>query len=232
MKKRSSLFAGLLLSFALACGGGSHTTTPEAPPPVPAQGLVYTDPTGTGWRLVKDASSTATRLVLNLVGPAGLKTRGAGFNLKAAATVRFGTFTDPAAPAINSGWPIKDTGVFELRNTDPRDPYTGDPVPPDPQDPILLAGAVKKGNLLTVGIFQKDRRASAKDAAQPLCQIAIEFDTAAKLNAKDAIALSIIKAKYVPEDLGDFNGGVTTWEMLAKGHPVDMTIAVGALHAN
>jgi hypothetical protein len=117
-------------------------------------------------------------------------------------------------------------------NTDPRDPYSGDPVPPDPQDPILLAGAVKKGNLLSVGIFQKDRRASAKDSAQALCQIAIEFEAAAKLNANDALALSIVKAKYIPEDLGAFNGGVTTWEMLAKGHPVDMTIAVGSLHAN
>jgi len=232
MTKRSSLLAGLLLGLAVACGGSHTSTPPPAPPAVPAQGLVYTDPTGTGWRLVKDGSSTATRVVLNLVGPAGLKTRGAGFNLKADATVRFGTFTDPAAPLNNTGWPIHDTGVFELRNTDPRDPYTGDPVPPDPQDPILLSGAVKKGNLLTVGIFQKDRRATAKDSAQPLCQIAIVFDAAAKLSAKDAIALSIVKAKYIPEDLGAFNGGMTTWEMLAKGHPVDMTIAVGSLHAN
>jgi hypothetical protein len=232
MRKGPALLSGLLLALALACGGGS-TADPTVPvPPVPAQGLTYTDPTGTGWRLVKDASSTATRIVLNLVGPSGLMTRGVGFNLKAPTTVRFGFFTDPAAPVNNTGWPIKDTGVYELVNTAPVDPWTGLPVPPDPQDPILLAGAVKKGNLLTVGIFQKDRRASAKDSAQALCQIAIEFDAAAKLNAKDAIALSIVKAKYIPEDLGAFNGGVTTWEMLAKGHPVDMTIAVGSLHAN
>ncbi|MFZ1613395.1 MAG: hypothetical protein WAT51_04445, partial [Holophaga sp.] len=188
MRMLSYLFSTLVLAVALACGGGSNPAPTATAPSTPASGLTYTDPTGTGWRLVKDASSTPTRVVLNLVGPAGLKTRGAGFNLKADATVRFGTFMDPSVPPISTGWPIKDTGVFELRNTDPRDPFTGDPVPLDPQDPILLSGAVKKGNLLTAGIFQKDRRATAKDSAQPLCQIAIEFDASAKLNAKDTIA--------------------------------------------
>ena len=62
MKKRSSLLAGLLLGLAVACGGSHTSTPPPAPPAVPAQGLVYTDPTGTGWRLVKDGSSTATRV--------------------------------------------------------------------------------------------------------------------------------------------------------------------------
>jgi len=232
MRKLSYLIPGLLLGLTLACGGGSNPAPTAAAPSAPASGLVYTDPTGTGWRLVKDASSTSARVVLNLVGPAGLKTRGVGFNLQAPPSVHFGAFTKADVPVNNTGWPINDTGVFELRNTDPRDPYTGEPLPPDPQDPILLAGAVKKGNLLTVGIFQKDRRATAKDSAQPLCQIAIEFDATAKLNTKDAIALSIVKAKYIPEDLGAFNGGATTWEMLAKGHLVDMTIAVGSLHAN
>lgn len=232
MRKPSSLISGLLLGLALACGGGS-TNAPTVPvPPTPAQGLAYTDPTSIGWRLVQDSASTSTRLVLNLVGPAGLKTRGAGFNLQAPASVHFGSFIRPDVPVNNTGWPINDTGVYELVNTDPRDPWTGQPVPPDPLDPILLSGGVKKGNLLTVGIFQKDRRAAAKDSGVALCQIAIEFVATAKLNVNDAIPLSIVKAKYIPEDIGAFNGGVTTWEMLAKGHPTDMTIAVGALHAN
>jgi hypothetical protein len=197
-----------------------------------AQGLVYTDPTDTGWRLVKDASSTETRVVLNLVGPTGLKTRGAGFNLKAPTTVHFGAFTKPDVPLNNTGWPINDTGVYELVNTDPRDPWTGLSVPPDPLEPLLLSGGVKKGNLLTVGIFQKDRRATAKESGVALCQIAIEFDPTAKLNAKDIIPLAIVKAKYIPEDIGHFNDGTTTYEMITKGHLVDMPIAVGALHAN
>jgi len=230
MRKLSLPILGLLLGLALACGGGS-TPAPVSTPPTPAQGLVYTDPTGTGWRLVKDASSTPTRIVLNLVGPAGLKTRGAGFNLQAPSSVHFGAFTKVGVPVNNTGWPINDTGVYELRNTAPVDPWTHLPVPPDPQDPILLAGGVKKDNLLTVGIFQKDRRATAKESGVALCQIAIEFDPAAQHYANDEIPLSIVKSKYMAEDIGAFSGTPTV-EMVEKGHLVDMTIAVGALHAN
>ncbi|MEP6504027.1 MAG: hypothetical protein ABJD97_11895, partial [Betaproteobacteria bacterium] len=63
----------LLLSFLFAstlaaCGGDSEPTTPPAPPPPPAPAvapthLAYTDPTSSGWRLVKDASSTDTTIV-------------------------------------------------------------------------------------------------------------------------------------------------------------------------
>jgi len=231
MKKLTALIPGLLLGLVLACGGGSTTSPTPTAGSAPAQGLAYTDPLGSGWRLVKDASSTRTRLVLNLVGPAGLKTRGVGFNLQAPSTVRFGVFTKPEMPAAYTGWPIHDTGVYELRNTDPRDPWTGEPLPPDPLDPILLAGAVKKGNLLTVGIFQKDRRATAKESGVPLCQIALEFDATAKLSAKDALPLMIVKSKYIAEDIGAFSSTPTV-EMVEKGHLVNMTIAVGALHAN
>ena len=190
MRKLGFLISGLLLSLTLACGGGSHTT-PAPIPAATATGLAYTDPTGSGWRLVKDVHSTPTRLLLNLVGPAGLNSRGAGFNLKAPAAIRFGAFTE-------SGFPIKDLGAYELWNTNP---WPGDgsvAAGSDPLEPRLIAGGVKAGNVLTVGIFQKDRRASAKDSGQPLCQIALEYDSAANLKAGDVIPLAVTRPSTWP----------------------------------
>ncbi len=224
MRKLGLLIPGLLFSLLLACGGGSSNPPAATAPAVPATGLTYTDPTGTGWRLVKDASSTATRVVLNLVGPTGLMTRGAGFNLKAPASVKFGDFTETT-------FPIKDKGVYTLWNTNPY-PYDGSvAVGSDPLEPRLLAGGVKAGNILTVGIFQKDRRATAKDSGLPLCQIALEFDATAALKKGDTLALSITKAKHIPGDIGAFNGNPTL-EMIQKSVMQDMTIAVGVLNAN
>jgi hypothetical protein len=226
MRKLGFLISGLLLSLTLACGGGNSGGTPAA---APAKGLAYSDPTGSGWRLVKDASSTSTRLVLNLVGPAGLKTRGAGFNLQAPGTIRFGHFV--TTDRVSTGLPIRDTGVYSLLNHDPRDPLTEIPITNDPLEPRLLAGGVKKGNLLTVGIFQKDRYQSAKDSGSPLCQIALEFDPAAKLSAGDSLALAITKSGYLAEDIGELTVHPTP-EKLQKGRLVTMPIALGSLSAN
>ncbi len=160
--------------------------------------------------------------MLNLVGPSGLKTRGAAFNLKAPATVKFGNFTE-------SGWPIADAGVYELWNTDPMGDGSVAPGK-DPLEPRLFAGGVQPGHVLTVGIFQKDRRATAKESGQPLCRIALEFDAAANLKAGDALALTITKARHMAEDIGAFSTTVT-YDMAAKSHLVDMNIAVGTLSA-
>lgn len=229
MRHLGALFLGPLLGLALACGGGKEA---GAPAPAPAQGLTYTDPTTTGWRLVKDPSSTPTRLVLNLVGPTGLKTRGAGFNLLAPAPVRYGTFHVAIPGTVHAtDFPIADTGVYELLNTDPRDPWTGDPIPNHPLEPTLLAGGVKAGHVLTVGIFQKDRRASAKESGQPLARIALELDPAGGLFAGDTLPLAILKARYQAEDIGPFDVNPTV-AMAEKAHLVDMTIALGVLRAN
>ena len=212
----------LVLGLALACGGGSGGST--AAPATPAKSLAYTDPSSTGWRLVKDATSTPTRLVLDLVGPSGLMTRGAGFNLVAPAGIRFGTFpsANPVPDLGVTDFPIRDTGVYELKNTD----NTGDPL-----EPVLLAGGVKAGNLLTVGIFQKDRRATAKDSGVPLCQIALELDPAGRLSAGVPLPLTVVKAKYIAEDIGAFSVTPTA-EMVAKAKPVNFTIATGQLKTN
>src|SRR5271169_1623878 len=103
MELMRTRFVVSLLLTGLALAGCSNSS--------PSQ-LDYTDPKSTGWRLVKDSTSTKTRLVLALVGPSGTTTRGVGFNLQAPGAVRWATFT-------SSGLPIEDTGVLELKNSMP-----------------------------------------------------------------------------------------------------------------
>jgi hypothetical protein len=101
----------------------------------------------------------------------------------------------------------------------------------DPLEPRLLAGGVKSGNVLTVGIFQKDRRATAKDSGSPLFQIALEFTATAGAKVGDILPLTITKSKFMAEDIGAFSP-TPTLEMEQKANLVSMTIAVGVLHAN
>ena len=177
--------------------------------------LDYTDPQSTGWRLVKDSASTKTRLVLALVGPSGTTTRGVGFNLQAPGGVRWSTFA-------SSGLPIEDTGVFELKNSAP-DPT----LPATAEDPILFDGGVMDGNVLTVGIFQKDRRMTAKDAGVPLLRIAIELIPSTVVGS---IPLTLKKAKALPGDIGAYTDSELT--IRGKSHLDGIDIALGTLHTS
>ncbi len=201
----------VLLAFA-ACGGGSSTSSPTPAPK--ASALVYTDPTGSGWRLVKDASSTPTRLVLNVVGSSSLKSRGLGFNLKADGNVKWGKFPD--------GTYVQDPGVLELGEQGL--------TPGDPGDPVFRNAGILKTGVFTVGVFQKDRRLTAKASNQPLFRVAIDFDatTTGKLDAGTTIPLTVTKAKIIPEDIGPVD---LTWETVAKSRMEEITLAVGTLKA-
>jgi hypothetical protein len=190
-----------------ACGSEQPPTPPKGP--APAVGLDYQDPVASGWRLVRDPSSTVQRLVLDLVGPAGLKTRGTGFNL-VASKVKFGGF--------DNGLPIDDTGVYQLRSKGSI----------DPNEPIALAGAVK-GSLLTVGIWQKDRDQDAQDSGAPLLRIAIVLDLTAQLKSGTNIPLQIVKAKAMPADIGKVTD--PTWLLARELQLADIQIAVGSLTA-
>ncbi|HJV88702.1 MAG TPA: hypothetical protein VJ623_00235 [Holophagaceae bacterium] len=205
-----SCTTGLLLGLALACGGSS--SAPTATTQKAATGLAYTDPTGAaGWRLVKDASSTPNRIVLNLVGPTGLRTRGVGFNLQAPSTVRFGRFANGTA--------LGDTGVYQLLSVGSV----------DPSEPVALMGGVKAGNVLTAGIYQKDRGQTAPDSGAALCQIAIVFDASKGLGTGDTLALRVLKAKVIPEDIGTVTDDLLTLDK--KLTMADITIAIGSLSA-
>jgi hypothetical protein len=257
-------YAFLLLTLALllgaGCGGTAPAPQPAPPPPGPASGLDYEDPLPSGWRLMKNASSTPERLVLDLVGPAGLKTRGAAFNLQLPPTVRVGGFAEsgyedrPDRQLV----PVKSTGVYELRRCSsctktpsqeiicplagqtcdvamyvcrtPAGCFQSTEAGRDPLEPVLATGGVKPGNLLTVGVFQKDRRAYAKESGVPLFQIALEFDGAAGLLAGDELPLKITRSRYMADDIGKFSV-VPTYEQIAKANLLDMTIRLGVLRA-
>ena len=82
------------------------------------------------------------------------------------------------------------------------------------------------GNVLTVGIFQKDRRVTAKDVTAPLLRIALEIDPKAQAGA---VALTMKKAKVIPADIGAFTYDPVT--DLTKAHMDTIDIAVGTLQA-
>ncbi|HJV22235.1 MAG TPA: hypothetical protein VJ570_06050 [Holophagaceae bacterium] len=177
-----------LLGLLQACTGGSSSESPAAP-----SGFAYKNPTSAGWRLVQAPSSSPKRLVLNLVGPTGEKGRGVGLNLRSDGAVKFGRFPN--------GTYVNHLGVFQLGNlTGPLD-ITGSPAA---KDVVALLGGVKEdGRLLSVGCFQKDRRQSAQDLGRPLLQIALDWDPAAEYQMGQTIALALVRARSIPEYIGD-----------------------------
>lgn len=223
MKK--TVLASLCLSALLsACGGsGNSSVTVPSNSPVPAVALNYTDPVNTtDWRLVKDASSTSTRIVLNLVGPANVTVRGVGFNLSKGQCINFGTFPT-GAYAI-------DTQVFELKGANPNfESFAGTAA-----DPVLFVSApLKSGDILSTGIFQKDRTYLPKAVTSPLVQVAIDLTKVngvvpASCSVGTTVGLSVVKAKIIPADIAGMDFQLTA-EVINKAKMADISIAVGNL---
>lgn len=71
------------LAALLACGGGGGGSTP---PPATATTLAYIDPTSDTFKLVKNAASSGSHLVLDLMGPTSGTASGVSITLNADAT--------------------------------------------------------------------------------------------------------------------------------------------------
>ena len=210
----------------VACGGGSSSSSPpSAPPTATPTSLSYTDPTSSGWRLIKDASSTPSRLVLDLVGPAGTQTRGVGFNLKRGAGLAVATFA-------NGGYAF-DTGVFQLKGTNSNfESYAGTDA-----DPVLFVSApLKSGDVLSTGIFQKDRTNVPKDSSAPLVQVAVTLTDFTKVDfatvnaSADPYGVHVVKARIVPADIGGMNFTLTT-DVIKKAKMIDIAVDTGTITA-
>jgi hypothetical protein len=205
---RIRLVSAVLAALAVAgCSGSNGNST--------ASQLTYVNPTSAdagAWQLVKDSSSTGTELVLALVGPPGVKTRGVGFNLQGDSNVHF--------MAFDGGVPAEDTGVYQL-NSAVRDPT----LPLDITEPTFMAAGVKPGNLLTVGIFQKDRTVPAADSSVPVVRIKLGLAAGAK---PGSLGLKVVKAKVLPDDIGGTTNGVS---ILEKSHLIPAEVSVGTLEA-
>jgi len=166
MKTTLKLLSGMSLVLALACGGGgSEKNTPEPPPP--ASALAYQNPTTSGFRLVKNASSNDTRLVLDLLGPSGTSARGVALFV--------------SVDGAKAAW-VHPTGA-------PGNCVAPGNVFPLGASPQMLASKVQ-GGVLQVGIFQKGGTAKVLGSA-PILSLALDFKGA----PKGPISLSTTGAK-------------------------------------
>ena len=239
MKRTLSLIAPMALVALVGCGGSTTAPapTPATPTPASATSFAYTDPTTTAsdWKLLKDATSTDTKLVLNLVGPSnGTKYRGAGFTLKYDPTqIKVARFKDA------EGKPLayhKDGGVFkDIEVTyDPDGNKVFTPVPT-----LLQISGVRDGKLM-VGIFQnKDdclyeafsggegMGSPARDCSTTLLQVTLELDSALKA-LPGAAPLTVLKARSVPEIVIKAVKDSYIYDVTDR-HVIDIPLKVGTL---
>lgn len=143
----------------------SATATVDVPL---AQGLTYQDPASTGWRLVKNAASTNSHLVLDLVGPSGTTGKGVALTLN----------TNP--------------GVVSWAKVDPADAeLVSNLAFPVGAAPALVKGVSKNGTLVT-GVFQKG--GAAVDVSVPVASVALDAAGAAPVSGT-VVPVSVVKAE-------------------------------------
>lgn len=150
MNKQMTLGTLFALGSLLGCGGGN------TPPPAPqATALTYTNPVSGDYQLVKNTTlSTASHLVLDLVGPATGTGSGLSITLTAGAQVAWANVSsaDPAGTYLTAG------NVFSLGSA--------------PQ----IRKAQVSGNTLVATLAEKGF-GSPKPLNAPLLRLALDFRT-------------------------------------------------------
>ena len=151
---------GVCLVGLLGCGGSSSVKpTSSATPSGVASTLVYTAPTGDGYQLVRDASSTGTHLVLDLVGPVGAEIKGVEFSLGADATKATWGSAGGVDPYLKEG------EVLSLG--------TG----------TKLMKSKLSGSVLQAALFQKGSVAAATLGHLPILSVALDLKAGASAGA-------------------------------------------------
>jgi len=156
----------LTLAGLLGCSGG-NSPNPEPPSMLIATSLSYTDPAGTGYRFVRDASlSTSDKLVLALRGPEQGTGRGVSFGVSADTTKA--AFVKINATDVE----LAQNASFNLGVTEPK-----------------LFKCVTNGDTLKVSIAQKGTTAPAQPLSGTLARVALQLQPNVIKNTN--IALSV-----------------------------------------
>ncbi len=165
------LFATLALAALCACGGGGGSSAPA--PPTTATSLAYTDPATGTYRLVKNAASSGSHLILDLLGPSSGTAMGASVTLSAD-TTRVAWVDVPAGGTTTTL--MKNGTQFDLGSG----------------TPILRAKAT--GNVLQATVAQKHPTPAAA-LNGTLLQVALDLKPGLGLAPGTALILSADGAK-------------------------------------
>ncbi|WP_257311352.1 hypothetical protein [Geothrix fuzhouensis] len=184
--------AGALVVLTACGGGGGGGTSSQPSQPAKAVGLAYTDPASGSFRLVRDASSTSTKLILRLVGPAASTGRGVAF-----------TFT--VDPALADLVKVADADAEYVQNGDAF--VLGDA-------PRFLKG-IKQNGTVSVTVSQKGQ-GSARALDATLLKVAVQFKATAGLNAGTVIPISVTEGQYLPAIGGPAAMNVSTGSLKAQ----------------
>jgi hypothetical protein len=176
-------FAVLALAALLACGGGGGGSTPPAP--VTATSLAYTDPATGTYKLVKNAASSGSHLVLDLMGPSS--GTAAGITITLSTDVTKVTWVD--VPAGGTTAVLMQNGTqFNL----------GSGVP--------IQKARATAGVLQVTVAQKGLAVPPASLNGALLRVALDLKPGLGLSQGTAITLS---ADAVKSQLLDGTGAIT-----------------------
>lgn len=166
--------ATVALALFLACGGNTPTAVPIDNK---AKALSYTDPTGSGWRLVQNSSSTPGHLVLDLMAPANTAGQGIGFKLSLDDTKAQWAKVSAQDPTYvkNQCYDLGSDASSEL-----------------------YRGKVTNGDLV-IGVYQKGI-ANPVIYSGALVSVAIDYKASDSFLVRTPVSLVVTKAKHVASD--------------------------------